>query len=235
MHVRLWLTGKLGEAFGYYGRAWSHNNIRLGSPYLLQLMLILGSAPLLAATVYMTLGRFVRSLRAEKHTIMRSTWVTKIYVLIDVASFICQMMGSAMQGSGDLKGVELGQHIVIGGLIVQLVALAWFLIECTVLHRRLRKSPTFVSRNPSVQWQRTLWTLHSVTLLIFGRSLYRLIEFLDGSEGYLATHEAYLYAFDASLLSIAALLLALFHPGRLFTLVRKLDLCEFEDGAVLLD
>ncbi|KAJ5691524.1 RTA1 domain protein [Penicillium malachiteum] len=58
------VVGCIGEAFGYYGRAWSHNNIRLGGPYLLQLMLILGCAPLLAATVCMTLGRFVRSLKS---------------------------------------------------------------------------------------------------------------------------------------------------------------------------
>ncbi|KAJ4303388.1 hypothetical protein N0V90_002281 [Kalmusia sp. IMI 367209] len=78
---------------GYYARAWSHSNIRNGSPYLIQLMLILASAPLLAATIYMTLGRLVRALDAAEHAFLSPRWTTRIYVLIDIGSFISQMMG----------------------------------------------------------------------------------------------------------------------------------------------
>ncbi|EED17847.1 RTA1 domain protein, putative [Talaromyces stipitatus ATCC 10500] len=231
------ILGCVGEAFGYYGRAWSHNNIRDGSPYLLQLMLILGSAPLLAATVYMTLGRFARSLQAEKYTIMSVRWVTKIYVLIDIASFGCQMAGSAMQASSDPTGIKLGQHIVIGGLIVQLIALGWFIFENTILHIRLTNGPTVITlKDPSIPWRSTLWMLRGVSVLIFIRSVYRLIEFTSGSDSALTKHEAFLYVFDASLLSLVAFLFVVIHPGRLFRKIRILTLHSLdEDGSMMLD
>ncbi|KKK15330.1 hypothetical protein P175DRAFT_0501888 [Aspergillus ochraceoroseus IBT 24754] len=229
------VLGCVGEAFGYYGRSWSHNNIRLGSPYLLQLMLLLGSVPLLAATVYMTLGRIVRGLNAEKYTVMRSTWMTKIYVVIDIGSFVCQMMGSAMQGSGDPSGVKTGQTIVIAGLGVQLAALGWFIIESVNLHRRLSNQPTFTSKSHLISWSKPLWALHCVAGLVFCRSLYRLIEFLQGSEGSLSKHEAYMYVFDSALLSIAVFVFAAFHPGRLLRQIRRLGLNSLDDTDVMLD
>ncbi|RAL08261.1 RTA1 domain-containing protein [Aspergillus homomorphus CBS 101889] len=230
------LLGCIGEAFGYYGRAWSHNNIRDGSPYLLQLMLILGSAPLLSASVYMTLGRFVRALNAESATVIRSTWITKIYVLIDIGSFVCQMMGSAMQASGDLDGVRTGQRVVIGGLAVQLVALGWFLIETSSVHRRLSsRPPSGPARDPTMPWRRTLWTLHAVTGLITVRSIYRLIEFLAGTDSPLSKKEAFLYVFDASLLAIAVFAFAAVHPGILLRKIRKLGAYGPPDAVVMLD
>ncbi|PYI34532.1 putative RTA1 domain protein [Aspergillus indologenus CBS 114.80] len=230
------LLGCIGEAFGYYGRAWSHNHIRNGSPYLLQLMLILGSAPLLSASVYMTLGRVVRALNAQSATVIRSTWMTKIYVLIDIGSFVCQMMGSAMQASGDADGVRTGQRVVIGGLGVQLVALGWFLVEAGAVHRRLRtRPPSGAARDPAVPWPRTMWTLHAVTGLITVRSIYRLVEFLAGTDSVLSRKEAFLYVFDASLLAIAVFAFAAVHPGRMLRMVRKMGHDGLFDGVVMLD
>ncbi|CAI6341378.1 unnamed protein product [Periconia digitata] len=132
------LLGCAGEAAGYWARTESHKNIRRGGPYLIQLMLILASAPLLSATIYMTLGRVIRALDAVELAFLSPRWTTKIYVVIDIASFVCQMMGSAMQSSGDPAGVKLGNTIVIAGLGVQLGAFAIFIINTVIVHRRLR-------------------------------------------------------------------------------------------------
>jgi hypothetical protein len=186
------------------------------------LMLILGSAPLIAATVYMTLGRFIRALDAERYSIIRASWLTKIYVLIDIGSFVCQMMGSAMQGSGDAKGVELGKNLVLGGLGVQLVALSIFIITAVVVHRHLNREPTHVAKNQCVHWRRHLWTLHGVSILIVVRNTFRLIEFGAGHDNVLATNEAFLYLFDATLVSLVVIILAVVHPGRLLRTIRRL-------------
>ncbi|KAJ5055744.1 hypothetical protein J3E74DRAFT_226974, partial [Bipolaris maydis] len=89
------------EAAGYYGRAWAHDKIRNGTPYLIQMMLILGSAPLLAATVYMTLGRLARNIDAEAYCLMRSTWISKIHIIIDIANFGCtrRIIGGVIWGN----------------------------------------------------------------------------------------------------------------------------------------
>lgn len=119
-------------------------------------MLILSSAPLLAATVYMTLGRLIRSLEAEEHAILSTRWVTKIYVLIDIGSLVCQVMGSAMQANGDANSVQTGMRVVMIGLGVQLFALACFVLMTAVVHHRLIDAPTFISNDPRLRWRRAL-------------------------------------------------------------------------------
>ncbi|KAH7139287.1 putative RTA1 domain protein [Dendryphion nanum] len=217
------ILGCAGEAGGYYGRAWSHNNIRLGSAYLIQLMLILASAPLIAATIYMTLGRIIRALDAEEHAVFSPRWTTKIYVVIDIGSFVCQMAGSAMQASGDAEGVKLGNNIVMGGLGFQLAAFAIFIVMAAVFHRRLNTEPTAHSRRPNVKWRRHLWNLYAVSVLVFVRSLFRLIEFAEGPESKLYKTEVYLYIFDAALMFLVVALMAIIHPGLLVRSVRKAE------------
>ncbi|KAH6625098.1 putative RTA1 domain protein [Boeremia exigua] len=231
------ILGCIGEAAGYYGRAWAHDNIRNGTPYLIQMMLILGSAPLLAATVYMTLGRLARNLDAANYCIIRSTWVSKIYILIDVASFGCQMAGSAAQASGE-EGAKQGIFIVKIGLGIQLAAFGLFLLMAVVLHMRLNSGPTAVSERPQVRWRKHMWTLYAVSFLIIARSLFRLIEFAQGPDGEILKSEWMMYAFDATLLLTSTVVFAVVHPGRLFRYIRKADgtaWSSLDDGNVPLN
>ncbi|KAF1973405.1 putative RTA1 domain protein [Bimuria novae-zelandiae CBS 107.79] len=208
----LFVLGCVGEAAGYYGRAWSHSNIRNGSPYLIQLMLILASAPLLAATIYMTLGRLVRALEAEEHAFLSPCWTTKIYVLIDIGSFITQTSGAAMQASGDPEGIKTGKTIVIGGLCVQLGAFAVFIVSVGIFHRRLVLVPMEVSRMHDT-WRRYMWMLYAVSGLIIVRSIFRLAEFTEGANGHLYKTETFLYLFDASIIFLVVVIMAILHPG----------------------
>ncbi|EUC30069.1 hypothetical protein COCVIDRAFT_102317 [Bipolaris victoriae FI3] len=231
------ILGCIGEAAGYYGRAWAHDNIRNGTPYLIQMMLILGSAPLLAATVYMTLGRLARNLDANDYCLIRSTWISKIYIVIDIASFGCQMAGSAAQASGP-EGALQGIKIVKIGLSIQLVAFGLFLVMVVVLHTRLRGSPSSVSERPRVSWEKHFYALYVVSVLIVVRSLFRLIEFAQGPDGHILKTEWMMYVFDASLLLASTVCYAVIHPGRLFRYIRKVDGSAFEnsdDGRVPLN
>ncbi|OAG11398.1 putative RTA1 domain protein [Paraphaeosphaeria sporulosa] len=214
------MLGCAGEAAGYYGRAWSHSNIRSGSPYLLQLMLILASAPLLAASIYMILGRLIRALDATHHAVLSPRWTTKIYVLIDIGSFVTQLMGTAMQASGDAAGAKTGNTIVVAGLGVQLVAFSVFILSVAVFHRRLVLEPTEISMEHK-SWARYMWMLYAVSGLIVVRSIFRLAEFLEGAEGKLYTTEVFLYVFDASLMFAVVVISAAVHPGMLLRATRK--------------
>ena len=228
-----------GEAAGYYGRAMSHSNIRNGGPYLLQLMLILASAPLIAATVYMTLGRLIYALNAREHAIMSPRWTTKIYVLIDIVSFCAQLAGSAMQSSGDAAGVKQGNTIVIAGLGIQLGALVFFILNASVFHRRLNQEPTTTATGTHVRWRRHLWALYSVCTLILVRSVFRLTEFIEGPEAAIYKKEAYLYVFDSTLMFLTVLIMAVVHPGMLLRAVRKAEIqrlsCDGSNGEFLLE
>lgn len=193
-------------------------------------MLILGSAPLMAASIYMTLGRFIRALEAEEHAVMRPSWTTKIYVLIDIASFVCQIFGTAATASGP-EGAKQGMTIVMGGLGVQLVAFVGFITMGAVFHRRLNNEPTTTSRRPNLKWRRHMWMLYTVSTLILVRSTFRLIEFAEGPEGGLMKTEALIYVFDASLLFLTTICLAAVYPGMLIRLIRKAGYIPDDDGA----
>jgi tellurite resistance protein TehA-like permease len=179
------------------------------------MMLILGSAPLLAASIYMTLGRYIRALDAEHHAIIHTRWLTKIYVAIDVISFVCQIMGSAAQASGDSDGMQKGIHLVLGGLAFQLVAFVCFIAMSAIFQVRLNNSPSEISARFSVNWKKYMWALYCVSVLVFIRSLYRFVEFAAGAGTIMVTGEECLYVFDASLLFLVAVCLALVHPGSL--------------------
>lgn len=63
-------------------------------PYLIQTLFLLLAPALLAASIYMFLGRIILVLQAESHAIMRKKWLTKVFVTGDVLSFL-------LQGSGE--------------------------------------------------------------------------------------------------------------------------------------
>lgn len=186
------------------------------------MMLILGSAPLLSATIYMTLGRLARNLDAAKYCLIRPTWVSKIYILIDIASFGCQMFGSAAQASGP-EGAAQGIYVIKIGLGIQMGAFGLFLLMAIVLHIRLNQSPTGVSERPHVRWRKHMWALYAVSILVISRSLFRLIEFVEGTDGMIQNTEWMMYAFDASLLLGSSVYFAVVHPGRLFRYIQKAD------------
>lgn len=82
------------EAAGYIARIFSHFDTLALGPYIVQTMLILVAPPLFAASIYMTLGRLIREMGAESASLVRVKWVTKIFVVGDVISFVLQCGGA---------------------------------------------------------------------------------------------------------------------------------------------
>jgi hypothetical protein len=46
-----------------------------------------------AASIYMVLGRLILLVDGEAHSIIRAKWLTKVFVLGDVVSFLTQSAG----------------------------------------------------------------------------------------------------------------------------------------------
>lgn len=51
------------------------------------------------------------------------------------------------------------------------------------------------------------------------RSIFRVVEYLQGFSGYLLSHEAYLYIFDAVLMFCAMVIFNIVHPSEVVALV----------------
>lgn len=116
-----------------------------------------------------------------------------------------------------------GSNVVIGGLVVQLLFFGFFVIVAAIFHRRITRSPTAKSsseRNMTAgqgwkqrNWVTVLLALYAVSALILIRSIFRLIEYKYGFDGYLMTHEVFSYIFDAVMMFGAMVVMNVYHPA----------------------
>ncbi|RAH62520.1 RTA1 like protein [Aspergillus piperis CBS 112811] len=209
------LIGGYFEFVGYCARAVSSNqspNWTLG-PFLINSLLPLVAPALFAASIYMELGRLIVVLHAQNYSLIRVKWLTKIFVTGDVLSFLLQAGGAGLMGTHSQSGAQNGSHIIVVGLVVQIVFFGFFIITTAIFHRRMLQNPTPYSLE--INWKKLIWVLYSASVLILVRSIYRLIEYIEGFGGYLLSHEAYLYVFDALLMFAVMLIFHVVHPSEL--------------------
>ena len=209
-HV-LWIMvpfvlGGIFEFVGYIGRILSSSDVTILGPYIIQSILLLVAPALYAATLYMSLGRLIERMECQKYSIIPLKYLTKIFVVGDVLSFLMQGSGGGIMSAGDHSSMKTGENIIIGGLIVQIVFFGMFIVVELIFHYRVLKHPNecvMVTRNLPSQfnnWNSILFTLLACSILIFIRSIFRLIEYIQGNDGYLISHEVFLYCFDATLM-----------------------------------
>ncbi|KAM0437877.1 hypothetical protein ACHAPT_002242 [Fusarium lateritium] len=163
----------------------------------------------------MVLGRIITSLRAEQHSMLKPSRLTKIFVLGDVLSFVVQGGGAGMsvvQKPGFSKWAE---RIIIIGLMIQIIAFGLFCVISVVFHRRMKCTPTAASIGTLVPWESTLYMLYGVSILIMVRSIFRVVEYAQGHTGYSLSHEWTLYVFDAVLMWLVTVIFAWRFPNQL--------------------
>lgn len=211
------------QIIGYICRVIARNSLNSVAIYAMQSVLILLAPPLYAASIYMVLGRTVTHLNAENLSLVRVRWLTKIFVSGDVFSFFLQSAGGGLMASSSTSTRQTGSNVVIGGLVVQLLFFGFFVAVAAVFHYRIEKNPTSKSQNERMStraqgWRQRNWltillALYVVSALIFIRSIFRLVEYKGGFDGYIMTHEAFGYIFDALLMFIAMVVMNVYHPA----------------------
>ncbi|PYH41654.1 RTA1 domain-containing protein [Aspergillus saccharolyticus JOP 1030-1] len=236
-HFIPFTIGGIFEIIGYIGRGMSSHespNWTLG-PYLVQTLFLLLAPALLAASIYMLLGRIILILRAESHAILPKRWLTKTFVTGDVLSFFLQGAGGGIQSSGSLSGMQIGEHIIIAGLFVQIFFFGFFIVTAGAFDRKLKKYPIPRCRDPSIPWRKHLNILYITSFLIMVRSVFRLVEYLQGNNGYVLHHEICLYLLDAVLIFMAMVVFNVFHPSEITHLLHgsEYELQETVDKHVL--
>lgn len=63
-------------------------------PYVIQSMLILIAPALMAASIYMILGRIILLTEGEQYVLIKQRWLTKIFVAGDALSLLLQASGT---------------------------------------------------------------------------------------------------------------------------------------------
>jgi len=120
---------------------------------------------------------------------------------------------------------DVGSNVTIGGLIVQLLFFGFFVVVTSVFHFRISRHPTSKSRADldltrgqglkQRNWFTILIGLYLVSFLILVRSIFRLVEYIEGYGGYIMTHEVFMYIFDAVLMWAAMAVMNVYHPAEI--------------------
>jgi hypothetical protein len=169
----------------------------------------------------MELGRIITLTDGQRHSILPQKWLTKIFVVGDVISFCLQAAGGGIMASGTLQALENGEHVTIGGLVVQIIFFGFFVIVSITLHVRMTRMATSRSMLAQNPWKRHVFALYGGSALILVRSIFRLAEYAQGNDGYLISHEWFLYIFDACLMLGTMILFAWFHPSEVQAMLNK--------------
>ncbi|KAL3428546.1 RTA1 like protein-domain-containing protein [Aspergillus tetrazonus] len=209
------VIGGYFEWVGYIGRILSSDespNWSMG-PYIQQTLLLLLAPALFAASIYMMLGRIVVLLDAEHLCIFKKKWLTKFFVAGDILSFTVQAAGGGIMASGTLSAVHNGEKVVITGLVIQILFFGFFIITCAIFNRRVNWDPTERAVEFASLWRKRIRILYAANILIMIRSVFRLIEYAMGNNGYLLRREAFLYVFDGVLMLAVMVLFNVVHPS----------------------
>ena len=163
----------------------------------------------------MTLARVIRSVHGEQHSFIQPEFLTCLFVLIDVVSFLAQATGGGLQSSKNFNK-NTAQYIVLGGLAIQILGFGLFVATALTWHVRMRRQATSASStNTTGKWKKIMTMLYTVNGLIMARSVFRVIEYAMGADGYLLAHEWPLYVFDATLMLLTVGVFVWWYPGQL--------------------
>ncbi|KAJ5636656.1 RTA1-domain-containing protein [Penicillium longicatenatum] len=216
------LIGGILETIGYIGRLLSSRESPdfTKGPYVMQSALILIAPAFLAASIYMTLGRIIVMTDAERCSVIKLKWLTKLFVTGDVLSFLMQASGAGLMVANS-SSPSTGEHVIIGGLFVQIIFFGFFTITAVVFQARMAKSPTSRSIELGNIWPRHMTALYVSSILILIRSVVRVVEYLQGYSGYLMKHEVFIYVFDALLMFSVMMVLQYSHPSEINCLLGR--------------
>ncbi|KAL2012765.1 hypothetical protein VTN00DRAFT_290 [Thermoascus crustaceus] len=225
------LVGGIFEIIGYVGRVLSSYDQWALGPYIMQSLLLLVAPALFAASVYMILGRIILLVGGEELALVPRRWLTKVFVMGDVLSFCLQGAGGGIQAIGTLSSLNTGEKIIIVGLFVQIVFFGFFIVVAGSFHLRFTRhnqrkqimTPTFTATTTTmttIPWKKHLYALYIASALVMIRSIFRVVEYLMGNNGYLLRHEHFLYVFDATLMFGVMVLFNVVHPSEVTTVYK---------------
>jgi hypothetical protein len=185
-------------------------------PYICQSLFIILPPSLYAATIYMIYGRLVLFVNAPEASIIVPTRVTKIFVCGDVLAFLLQAGGGGMMAQEGMA--KLGQTLMLIGLFIQLFFFGFFLIISLLFWKRMNGSSKTLSipQYSKHSWLALLKLLLCAAVIIILRCVFRVIEFSQGHDGYLASHEVYMYLFDTAPMFAVQVMFHLVHAADIF-------------------
>ncbi|KIW23461.1 uncharacterized protein PV07_11655 [Cladophialophora immunda] len=206
---------------GWSIRIASIHNLASIPLYAVSASYIVISPIFVCATLYLLLTRLIRTtLPAADHNDNNNQqvffripprWLGRIFITSDIFSFLTQCSGSGIASSGNWEGdlKTVGTNVLLVGLSLQLATFSVFLVVLGKYVKRVSRDKD-AGLNPRVR--KVVWAVWIAGFWVQVRSVYRVVEFGMGIDGYPFTHEWCLYVLEAVPMFIALTVLALYHP-----------------------
>lgn len=200
---------------GYGSRCAAHFHTDHLLPYAIQSLTLLLPPALFAASIYMVLGRIIRAVSGEAYSFVPVRRLTATFVLGDVLSFTVQGGAAGLMVSG--SDLVLGQWIIVGGLLIQVVMFGLFGVTAVLFQHRYEKHSVRVAASCGgpAGWRESLYMLYGVSALIMVRSIFRVVEYALGQDGYPLQHEWTLYVFDSIPMFAVMVIFFYWYPSKI--------------------
>ncbi|RAL00055.1 RTA1 domain-containing protein [Aspergillus ibericus CBS 121593] len=228
--------GCLVEILGWAARIWSAKCPYAQTPYLMQITTLIIVLTFFTAGIYVLLARFI-CIFGLQSSILSPKLYLWIFCTCDIISLVVQAAGGGMASSGagetaspssassssSSSSQSTGTHIMVGGIIFQLVAITVFVaLGADFAWRVFCREVPCRRGNAHMPVVIALFSamVFSV-LLIYIRSIYRTIELLHGWTSSTMRNEKLLIGLDGAMMVPAVIIFNLFHPGQL---LRKIEM-----------
>lgn len=243
-----WGIGLALEIVGYAGRIWYHKNDNNGNAYIMELVCITVAPCFLMAGVYYILAQLVL-IYGNHFSYLKPMSYSAIFIVCDLISICVQGAGGGTS-NGDSASSENGRYIMIGGLAFQVATITVFMFFWFSFISKIFKSKKLYGEsqfNPLYSDLRQrrerylfffFFAVTGTVLLIYTRSIFRLIETSKGWDSYLSKKEIYFNILEGLMISLSALLMAVFSPGLVYgkdahLYIKKNGYHHFEDDVEL--
>ncbi|KAG8732328.1 hypothetical protein FRC12_019332 [Ceratobasidium sp. 428] len=220
----------VGELIGWGARYWGHVSPTNHDAFLMQICTTIIAPSFMTAAMFLILPKIINEL-GPQYSRMSPRLYSIIFITADVSALVIQAVGGALASIADtLEGANQGSHIMLAGIIIQLVAVVLFTllgVEFVTRYSRnrpARKVPVSVEQefqkfsgwdavSRGVVWMLVGLTIATVFIVI--RSVYRTIELTDGWNGTIISTEKWFNWFDGMPIFVAMATFNVFHPGYL--------------------
>ncbi|KAL2862485.1 RTA1 domain-containing protein [Aspergillus lucknowensis] len=221
------IAGLILEVLGYLGRILFHDDPFNFDYFLLNLISLSIGPVFFCAALYFLLGRIVVVYRGEDISRLRPRNYAIFFVSCDVIALILQSVGGALTSvAEDEASQSTGVNVMIAGLASQVAALTLFItLACEFAFRLRRRSQTgrpadaeerkdgFAAIREKRRWKVFLCAISLSTLVVYIRSIFRVVELNGGFDSELANDEVAFMVLEGAMISIMCICLTAMHPG----------------------
>ncbi|KAJ7912096.1 RTA1 like protein-domain-containing protein [Mycena leptocephala] len=216
------------EILGWSARLLSSFSPNKLLPFEIQVVgTIIGPTPLIAAD-FMILGRIIHRL-GTRYSRLSPKWYSIIFCSCDLISLSVQGFGGtiASLAVGRDESPEHGAHIMLGGIIFQMVTISVYILLASEFFLRFFTDKPLGGRSAAYHSLDTprgrthiegklrimIGALAFNTVCLLIRAIYRTIELLDGFSGPIISTERLFNVLDGLMILFAILSLNVVHPG----------------------